>query len=96
MPAARSARSALPALTDADVADLRAQLESGATPRVRLRAGGAGAVIDVGNPDADGPEYIKVKVTLNGTRDTLPFAPRTRPLGPVTRNAAAAAVDHTS
>ena len=78
MPAARSARStgsALPALTDADVADLRAQLESGATPRVRLRAGGTGAGIDVGNPDADGPEYIKVKVTLNGTRDTLPFAP---------------------
>src|SRR5450756_1116213 len=75
MPAARSARSALPALTDAEVAALRAQLESGATPRVRLRAGGTGAVIDVGNPDADGPEYIKVKVTLNGTRDTLPFAP---------------------
>jgi len=78
MPAARSARStgsALPALTDADVADLRAQLKSGATPRVRLRAGGTGAVIDVGNPDADGAEYIKVKVTLNGTRDTLPFAP---------------------
>src|SRR5664279_1849330 len=75
MPAARSSRSALPALTDADVADLRAQLKSGATPRVRLRAGGTGAVIDVGNPDADGAEYIKVKVTLNGTRDTLPFAP---------------------
>jgi len=75
MPAAGSARSAPPALTDADVADLRAQLESGATPRVRLRAGGTGAVIDIGNPDADGPEYIKVKVTLNGTRDTLPFAP---------------------
>src|SRR5450759_4655946 len=75
MPAARSARSAPPALTDADVADLRAQLESGATPRVRLRAGGTGAVIDVGNPDADGPEYIKVKVTLNGTRDSIPFAP---------------------
>src|SRR5450759_5274512 len=73
MPAARSARSAPPALTDADVADLRAQPESGATPRVRLRAGGTGA--DIGNPDADGPEYIKVKVTLNGTRDTLPFAP---------------------
>src|SRR5450759_4524358 len=72
---AGSAGSALPALTDADVADLRAQLKSGATPRVRLRAGGTGAVIDVGNPDADGAEYIKVKVTLNGTRDTLPFAP---------------------
>jgi len=42
---------------------------------VRSAGAARGAVIDVGNPDADGPEYIKVKVTLNGTRDTLPFAP---------------------
>jgi hypothetical protein len=38
-------------------------------------AGGTGTVVSVGDPDTDGPEYIKVKVTLNGTRDTLPFAP---------------------
>ena len=69
------ARAALPALTDTDVTELRAHLDRGATPRVRLRAGGTGTVVSVGDPDTDGPEYIKVKVTLNGTRDTLPFAP---------------------
>lgn len=70
-----AARSALPALTDSEVAALRDRLERGATARVRLRAGGTGTVVSVGNPDSDGPEYIKVKVTLNGTRDVLPFAP---------------------
>ena len=68
-------RAGLPALTDAEVAALRSQLERGRNPRVRLRAGGAGTVIGVGDPAVDGPEYIRVKVTLNGTRDTLPFAP---------------------
>ena len=67
------ARAAVPALTDTDVTELRAHLDRGATPRVRLRAGGTGTVVSVGDPDTDGPEYIKVKVTLNGTRD--PFAP---------------------
>lgn len=69
------ARPGPPALTDADVTALRAQLERGAHPRVRLRAGGTGTVVGVGDPATDGPEYLKVKVTLNGTRDTLPFAP---------------------
>ena len=69
------ARAALPALTDTDVTELRAHLDRGATPRVRLHAGGTGTVVSVGDPDTDGPEYIKVKVILNGTRDTLPFAP---------------------
>ena len=69
------ARAALPALTDTDVTELRAHLDRGATPRVRLHAGGTGTVVSVGDPDTDGPEYIKVKVTLNGTRDSLPFAP---------------------
>ena len=64
-----------PPLTDTDVTELRAHLDRGATPRVRLHAGGTGTVVSVGDPDTDGPEYIKVKVTLNGTRDTLPFAP---------------------
>ena len=68
------ARAALPALTDTDVTELRAHLDRSATPRVRLRAGGTGTVVSVGDPYTDGPEYIKVKVTL-GTRDTLPFAP---------------------
>jgi len=68
-------RAALLPLTEADVAALRSQLEGGRSPRVRLRAGGAGTVVGVGDPDRDGPEYIRVKVTLNGTRDTLPFAP---------------------
>lgn len=70
-----AARSALPALTGPEVAELRDRLERGATPRIRLRAGGTGTVVSVGDPDQDGPEYIHVKVTLNGTRDTLPFAP---------------------
>lgn len=68
-------RAALPALTDADVEALRSQLGRGRSPRVRLRAGGTGTVVGVGDPAADGPEFIRVKVTLNGTRDTLPFAP---------------------
>ena len=68
-------RAALPALTDTDVTELRTHLDRGVTPRVRLPAGGTGTVVSVGDPDTDGPEYIKVKVTLNGTRDTLPFAP---------------------
>lgn len=68
-------RAVLPALTDADVAAMRSQLERGRTPRVRLLAGGTGTVVSVGDPRADGPEYIRVKLTLNGTRDTLPFAP---------------------
>jgi hypothetical protein len=68
-------RLVLPALTDADVAALRSQLDRGRSPRVRLRGGGTGTVVGVGDPDGDGPEYIRVKVTLNGTRDTLPFAP---------------------
>ncbi|MEP6463810.1 MAG: hypothetical protein ABJC62_10435 [Frankiaceae bacterium] len=67
-------RLVLPPLTDTDVAALRAQLERGRSPRVRLRAGGTGTVVGVGDPAGDGPEYIRVKVTLNGTRDTLPFA----------------------
>ena len=37
------ARAALPALTDSDVTELRAHLDRGATPRVRLRAGGTGS-----------------------------------------------------
>ena len=69
MPPARAA------LTDSDVTELRAHLDRGATPRVRLHAGGTGTVVSVGDPDTDGPEYIKVKVTLNGTRDTLPPSP---------------------
>ena len=83
------ARPAHPALTDAEVADLRAQLDRGSTPRVRLRGGGTGAVVSVGDPEADGPEYIRVKVTLNGTRDTLPYAPED--LASAARGAMAAA-----
>ena len=83
------ARPAHPALTDAEVADLRAQLDRGSTPRVRLRGGGTGAVVSVGDPEADGPEYIRVKVTLNGTRDTLPYAPED--LASAARGAKAAA-----
>lgn len=82
-------RLVLPALTETDVAALRSQLDGGRSPRVRLRAGGTGTVVGVGDPDGDGPEYIRVKVTLNGTRDTLPFAPDD--LAAVTGGAQAAA-----
>jgi hypothetical protein len=67
--------------TDADVAALRAEVERGGKPRVRLRPGTAGVagatvgtVTSIGQPAADGPEFVRVAVRINGARDVLPFA----------------------
>lgn len=76
MPPRKKAAAGPPALTDGDVADLRARLSSGEKPRVVVRtasaavpAGTRGNVVRIGNP-ADG-EFIVVRLG----RDEVPFAP---------------------
>ena len=76
MPPRKKAPAGPPALTDADVADLRARLSAGEKPRVVVRtasaavpAGTRGNVVRIGNP-SDG-EYIVVRLG----RDEVPFAP---------------------
>jgi hypothetical protein len=76
VPPRKKAPPGPPALTDGDVADLRARLSSGDKPRVVVRtasaavpAGTRGNVVRIGNP-ADG-EFIVVRLG----RDEVPFAP---------------------
>ena len=76
MPPRKKAPAGPPALTDADIADLRARLSGGEKPRVIVRtasaavpAGTRGNVVRIGNP-SDG-EFIVVRLG----RDEVPFAP---------------------
>ncbi|MDQ1685521.1 MAG: hypothetical protein QOC82_2258, partial [Frankiaceae bacterium] len=76
MPPRKKAAAGPPALTDGDVADLRARLTGGDKPRVVVRtasaavpAGTRGNVVRIGNP-SDG-EFIVVRLG----RDEVPFAP---------------------
>lgn len=76
MPPRKKAPAGPPALTDADVADLRARLAAGDKPRVVVRtasaavpAGTGGNVVRMGNP-SDG-EFVVVRLG----RDEVPFAP---------------------
>lgn len=82
MPPRKKASPAPPALTDGDVADLRARLSSGDKPRVVVRtasaavpAGTRGNVVRIGNP-SDG-EFIVVRLG----RDEVPFAPNELAIG---------------
>lgn len=82
MPPRKKASPAPPALTDGDVADLRARLSSGEKPRVVVRtasaavpAGTRGNVVRIGNP-SDG-EFIVVRLG----RDEVPFAPNELAVG---------------
>lgn len=98
MPPTRRVTPSPPALTDTDVAWLRAQLTAGETPRVVVRAASAavpsgtrGNVVRLGDPKDS--EYIVVRLG----RDEVPFAPselgipgRKAPAGPVPVPAAAA------
>lgn len=76
MPPRKKATAAPPALTDAEVAALKARVQAGEKPRVVVRAASAavpagtrGNIIRVGNPSEG--EYIVVRLG----RDEVPFAP---------------------
>ena len=86
-------RTAAPIPVDVD--ELRRKLADGKIVRVGLSRsaqfpdGGTGRVRHIGDPSVDGEEFIQVEVSLNGTRDVLPFTPGD--LTPATRTAPAAA-----
>src|SRR6476659_3333350 len=92
MPPRRRAPTPIPIDIDA----VRRKLDEGKIVRVGISRsaqfpdGGTGRVRRVGDPAVDGEEYIQVELTLNGTKDTLPFTPTD--LTPATRAAPAAAV----
>jgi len=82
VPPRKKAAPGPPALTDGDVADLRARLSAGDKPRVVVRtasaavpAGTRGNVVRIGNP-SDG-EFIVVRLG----RDEVPFAPNELAVG---------------
>ncbi|MCW2538660.1 MAG: hypothetical protein JWN95_385 [Frankiales bacterium] len=67
-------------LDEATVATMRAQLADGKRPRVVLSgpqfgADTSGAVTRIGDPASDGPDFMTVRVTVNGSPDELAFAP---------------------
>lgn len=80
-------RSPLP--VPIDVEAVRRKLADGRIVRVGISRsaqfpdGGTGRVRHVGDPATDGEEYIQVELSLNGTRDVLPFMPAD--LTPATR-----------
>ncbi len=64
-----------------DVEAIRSKLAEGKIVRVGITRsaqfpeGGTGRVRSVGDPEVDGDEYVRVELSLNGTRDILPFTP---------------------
>jgi len=82
-------RRRAPAPIPIDVEAVRRKLAEGKIVRVGISRsaqfpeGGTGRVRQVGNPEVDGEEFIQVELTLNGTRDILPFTPAD--LTPATR-----------
>src|SRR6185503_4020084 len=67
-------------LTEPDIAELQRQLADGKRPRVRLSGphfpvAAAGTVVRIGTPEADGADYVRVRVKVNGMTDELAFAP---------------------
>lgn len=72
-----------------DVEAVRRKLADGKIVRVGISKsaqfpeGGTGRVRHVGDPAVDGDEFVKVELSLNGTRDILPFTPAD--LTPATR-----------
>jgi hypothetical protein len=67
-------------LDEATVTTMRAQLADGKRPRVVLSgpqfgADTSGAVTRIGDPATDGPDFMTVRVTVNGSPDELAFAP---------------------
>jgi hypothetical protein len=88
-------RRRAPTPTPIDVDAERRKLADGKIDRVGISRsaqfpdGGIGRVRRVGDPTVDGEEYIQVELSLNGTKDTLPFTPAD--LTPATRATAPAA-----
>ena len=88
MPPRRRAPTPIPI----DVEAVRRKLAEGKIVRVGISRsaqfpeGGTGRVRRVGDPAVDGEEFIQVELTLNGTKDTLPFTPAD--LTPATRHGA--------
>ncbi len=82
-------RRRAPAPIPIDVEAVRRKLTEGKIVRVGISRsaqfpeGGTGRVRHVGNPEVDGEEFVQVEVSLNGTRDILPFTPAD--LTPATR-----------
>ena len=82
-------RRRTPAPIPIDVEAIRRKLADGKIVRVGISRsahfpdGGTGRVRQVGNPEVDGEEFIQVELSLNGTRDILPFTPAD--LTPATR-----------
>ena len=78
-----------------DVDAVRRKLDEGKIVRVAISKsaqfpdGGTGRVRRVGDPAVDGEEFIQVELSLNGTRDVLPFTPAD--LTPATRATRSAA-----
>ncbi|MDQ1738470.1 MAG: hypothetical protein QOE53_122, partial [Pseudonocardiales bacterium] len=73
-------------LTEEDVARLRGQLDAGRRPRVALsgpqfETDASGSVVRIGDPAADGADFLTVRVKVNGVTDELAFAPSELSLG---------------
>jgi hypothetical protein len=79
-------------LSEEQVEQLREQVAAGRRPRVRVSgpqfAGEAtGVVLAVGDPEADGTDFITVRVKVGGVTDELRFAPRELITGRAERSA---------
>jgi hypothetical protein len=62
------------------LAALRTQIAEGRKPRVKVSgsqfpAGTSGSIVAIGDESTDGPDFIRVKVKVNGAMDELAFAP---------------------
>lgn len=85
MPPRRRAPTPIPI----DIEAVRRKVAEGKIVRVGISRsaqfpeGGTGRVRHVGDPAVDGEEYVQVELSLNGTRDILPFTPAD--LTPATR-----------
>ncbi|MCU1659672.1 MAG: hypothetical protein JWO57_4328 [Pseudonocardiales bacterium] len=68
-------------LTDDQVVQLRNEVTAGRRPRVRVTGaqfpdGTRGTVVRVGDPSADGGEFLTVRVKVGGVSDELGFSPK--------------------
>jgi hypothetical protein len=80
-------------LADEQVVQLRDEVAAGRRPRVRVSGpqfptGTIGTVLQVGDPNTDGGDFITVRVKIAGVTDELVFSPRE--LSMVSRGRAAA------
>jgi hypothetical protein len=74
-------------LSAAEIEQLRSRLGAGGRPRVRLTGpqfepDAVGTIVRIGDPVADGEDYIVVRAKVAGTVDELAFGPAELRLGP--------------